>query len=666
MTKIMNNFRVRITLIIFILSAVISTSFAYFSYKTTKEKLFLEFQNRLKNIAYTASLSIDPTVLDAVLQNMTKIPKVTITDIEKSPTYAALSQQLNEIKNIQPGMVRYIYIMLPTTDQKKSLFVIDADTLGLLEDARKGEIVTEKIDHVNSTYDMSGFPIMQNAFQQQLNLVESEISFDSDYNTWSLSGFAPIKHNGRFYAMIGIDVSADTINDYFKTLTRNYIIAIVIVLLLSSLVALFLGKTIADPIITLDKAMAEFAEKNFFVRVEPTTHDEVGDLYNSFNKIASTIQEYSGELMSNSQEILQSQEEISLLKTKLAQIINAIPSAIIALDKNLTIIHWNHAAEMLFGIKQYEAEGANIFSTLHFFMPHEHELQEAILNKDASRCMKITVKNTRLYMACMYQLDFMTSTGLVIRIDDITSIEKKERHDKFVRNMEVVSHLASGLTSDFNKIIEGFSGMMKLLKYKYTYKTDPPENDIRNVIAEIEDAGIRAEKMSGYLALFSQTQQLTEQDVNLNSVLNDVISTLSVKTSDVLVSFVPTLPSAAIKGDPSLLTKAFTCICDNAISAVKKNNNNYSTLMVTVKKVNKEETYSQNTSLWNISFTDNGIGMNEELLNKVMTPFFSTDAENSGLGLPMASAIIQMHKGFIDIYSEKEKGTTVNIYLPCE
>jgi signal transduction histidine kinase len=66
--------------------------------------------------------------------------------------------------------------------------------------------------------------------------------------------------------------------------------------------------------------------------------------------------------------------------------------------------------------------------------------------------------------------------------------------------------------------------------------------------------------------------------------------------------------------------------------------------------------------------TDTGTGMDQETLNRVFDPFFSTKNASKGIGLGLSAAygIIKNHGGYIDIESLEGQGTSVSIYLPAK
>jgi len=61
---------------------------------------------------------------------------------------------------------------------------------------------------------------------------------------------------------------------------------------------------------------------------------------------------------------------------------------------------------------------------------------------------------------------------------------------------------------------------------------------------------------------------------------------------------------------------------------------------------------------------DSGKGIPEEVLSKILQPFYSTKKEGVGLGLPIAEGIIRSHGGKVDFKSQPREGTEVMVLLP--
>lgn len=105
---------------------------------------------------------------------------------------------------------------------------------------------------------------------------------------------------------------------------------------------------------------------------------------------------------------------------------------------------------------------------------------------------------------------------------------------------------------------------------------------------------------------------------------------------------------------PSKLNQVFLNIITNAAQSMKENHGK-----LTVK------TEHENNNVI-ISFSDEGIGMTEDVIQKMFDPFFTTKpiGEGTGLGMSIAYKIIQEHKGKIHVESQPEIGTTIRITLP--
>ena len=104
--------------------------------------------------------------------------------------------------------------------------------------------------------------------------------------------------------------------------------------------------------------------------------------------------------------------------------------------------------------------------------------------------------------------------------------------------------------------------------------------------------------------------------------------------------------------DPDQIRRAFLNILRNAMEAQPDHGGS-----ITVTTRSDETTIT-------VIFSDNGVGMPEDMLEKVFTPFFTTKSGGTGLGLSITQHIINEHKGEIACESAPGSGTTFSVRLP--
>ncbi|MDH4200035.1 MAG: adenylate/guanylate cyclase domain-containing protein [Spirochaetia bacterium] len=294
--------RTKIILIFSITSALIVGSSAAVSYTLLRNSLISEMKGRIMNIARLGVSTLDLNSYE----NLTRLVKEDLTEkevdsIENSDTYQVIYQQLNAIRDIEPDLIRYVYTLMPGQKPGFSRFVVDADVLSLVEEEKKSNEKSEEISHFGQEYDISDpeeMFFLRKALYEKKGLTEENLVYDEEYNLNAISAYMPIySADGKTYlGILGLDMSDKNIQASLKQATLYSIAIIIISIIIAFIASMVSGSFITRGIIQLTAVCKSFAEKNFSMRSNIRSKDEIGQLSNSFNGMAQTIEDYASYL----------------------------------------------------------------------------------------------------------------------------------------------------------------------------------------------------------------------------------------------------------------------------------------------------------------------------------------------------------------------------------
>lgn len=181
-----------------------------------------------------------------------------------------------------------------------------------------------------------------------------------------------------------------------------------------------------------------------------------------------------------------------------------------------------------------------------------------------------------------------------------------------------------------------------------TLQTNEPEKlkeFCTSMLAQIDTLSRIADTFSRY----SKLPEILLERINLCEIARQTSSLL---TDHQITVITPKNP-IYITGDKNQLTQALNNVLKNAIQATEGKD---------APEIKIE--VSENSHEAVISVTDNGCGIDPELLDKIFIPKFTTKTSGMGLGLAIVKNIVEAHRGRIDLHSVKQKGTTIKIILP--
>jgi len=174
----------------------------------------------------------------------------------------------------------------------------------------------------------------------------------------------------------------------------------------------------------------------------------------------------------------------------------------------------------------------------------------------------------------------------------------------------------------------------------------------------------------------SQRKDMSFAPVDLNYTVMHVMK-ICENTFDKKIELVAELydMKAMVMADGAQLEQALLNLCDNAAQAMTIMRNageEGGVLTVTISKAFADTNFKMQHpeavehSYWVISVSDTGIGMDQETMNKIFDPFFSTKGkeESTGLGLTLVHDVVRKHNGFIEVESGKGVGTAFDIFIP--
>ncbi len=478
-------------------------------------------------------------------------------------------------------------------------------------------------------------------------------------------GFAPVPNSGWY---VITQERWEVIQEPIQKFARNTLFFLIIGCIIFGLILFFsFGKTIINPILNLANTSQYIAEKkDYSVRINTNSRDEIGFLYKGFNTMLDEIESDKNKLFNTS--------------LFLNNVINSMSSILIATNDLGIITHFNDKATQILGINSNEAINKKITEIIPKFSQYNNYFNEILLNNTSKELLRQTLRmdENKIFNIYMFPLSYKSTKGVVIRIDDITKIEEKENQLRQAQKMESIGILAGGLAHDFNNVLGGIFAILSIIKYKLKKYNEINKEELSDYLETLEEAGKRARDMIQQVLSLSRKQELNFRKIDLNQSLKNTIKLCSNsfdKAVELKVKY--NINPAITNADSSQIEQVLLNFFVNASHAMtimrSKDEKQGGTLNSEISRFQVDKLFCEShpdavegVDYWRVSISDTGIGMDSKTAAKMFDPFFSTKQKDkgSGLGLAMAYNIVQQHKGFIDFYSEIGLGTTFNLYLP--
>lgn len=314
----------------------------------------------------------------------------------------------------------------------------------------------------------------------------------------------------------------------------------------------------------------------------------------------------------------------------------SIPLIILSLEYLLYFIIYLYISKY----KSKSTNYINIFVAIKIFMISF--IIFYIINPNGSIISNLIylIITSTLFIVFTYLSLFLFEKG-----EDITnlySIMKESKKDK------LLFESLSKLTHELKNPISVCKGYLEIID-KNGYQKAPKYLPI--ISSEIE----RSLSVINDFSSLGKLKELNKEEVDLQVLLEEIITILNPLFKKYNANiYLNVKQDIYLSLDYLRMKQVFVNILKNALEARKEEEP--LNVLIEVKKSLKAI---------KITIKDNGIGMDKNTLDKITEIFYTTKANGNGLGVVLSKEIVEMHHGTINYKSQKEKGTTVTITLPC-
>jgi len=258
------------------------------------------------------------------------------------------------------------------------------------------------------------------------------------------------------------------------------------------------------------------------------------------------------------------------------------------------------------------------------------------------------------------------SKGDPIRVMGIHSDINQEAMEKLKKEqsnkMEVIGMLAGGVAHDFNNHLMVIQGYSDLIADQMVHNTSILDN-----IFKIRETVDKVKKLVTELLTVSSNQIINQQVLSINDVILRSTKTIDDLLTDHIKMKLQLEGKGFIKIDMGQFEQILVNLTLNSLEAMSAEGE----ILIKTKNITITSDNQQHYQFMNIgdyielTFSDTGVGMSQEVLDKIFVPFYSTkEGQNRGLGLSTVFGIVNQNKWELVVESTIEKGSTFTFFIP--
>jgi len=450
-----------------------------------------------------------------------------------------------------------------------------------------------------------------------------------------------------------------------KLVRRTYmgllLLLTMIVLFVTTWLALFLSKIVTRPLSALAEATQEISRGRLDYRVPVSAADEIGDLVRSFNRMAEDLEGSRRQLEASTRDLSAANTELDERRRQMETILESIPTGVLSLDGKRRVTHVNHALLRMFHPDSTREGGPQILrgaALTDVFSSQVLEDFEPLLRR-AER-MGMTTSQMQLQLPRVSLNVAVTvatlrhrgeGSGYVVVFEDLSDLLKAQKQTAW---REVARRVAHEIKNPLTPIALSAERIQRHLD-RATPNDPAFLGVVRSCASTIAGAVETVRQLVDEFSTLARFPVAKPQPADINEVIENALSMFDGRLEGIEVhkSLAADLPR--VMADSEAIKRAIANLVDNAAEASEDS---------VVREIEIATALVASRDAVEITVADTGHGVTRELKEKLFLPYFSTKKRGTGLGLAIVSRIIEDHQGSIRVEENRPVGARFIVELP--
>lgn len=348
-------------------------------------------------------------------------------------------------------------------------------------------------------------------------------------------------------------------------------------------------------------------------------------------------------------------QDIAAENERLEAVLDSMTDGVMVGDENHNLVLQNRPVSRLLPI----APGEN----------YEHPLWEVIADPEIAEFVRDALTNQESVMDREFALDIGATSrilncsvlplvrggsiqGNFLLVQDVTERKGKEARLRRAESLASLTTLAAGVAHEIKNPLGSIGIHMQLIQ-KSLKQGESNEERLQEYIDVVNEEVERLNKIVVDFLFAVRPMDVELRDGDVNQVIKELIGFVRYELEENGIQVEEDLDEElpAVELDEKYFKQAVMNIVKNAMSAMPEGGT------LRVSTINRGEEVE-------ICISDNGVGMSEDVLEKIFEPYFTTRDFGSGIGLTLVYKVVKEHRGDISVNSQEGRGSTFIISLP--